>query len=659
LYPVNWNKCVSELLDKPYDNYKTIIREYQPLIVLVNSVYKKLESITEYEILNGNMPINYFIKKSIENKGINKSFENKGINKSFENKGIIKKQLYTEQYIYVYNNNDYISNSIIYHKCWEPNISNIFDNIIKTNINNKTEVIDIGCNIGYYSLICAKNKDISKIYSIDANIDNINMLNMSCIANKITKINPINLAIADKLNENYYPSNKDFAQKIGNIGGLKYVKTLQETTENILSTTIDELVKINKINDIIIMKIDIEGGELNALKGASKTLNENIIKNIIIEILQILKKNNYNIYNIPHNEVGKYNSNINFLDNILKYPIIDINQFVKKIHIQTNILAIKKINTKYIIYTDWIENYLTKEHFNFIKNLEILGWELIKKSQLNIEKIKNTKCIVLCVTYDDFDISLIKCDNVKLIYKIDDLYPFKEIRRKCIANADIIISPYQYLFNTDDIKKYYGNIQMFKTFHIPYSAVNDFFNNINFINNPKNKIFVSGYVDNRYPLRKFIKTSYIFQEYIDFIDHPSYGVYKHNIINDIYYRKLNEYICCFVDASTLKYVLKVFEICSVGSLLLVEDSISEELNKLGFYDNINCIFCNITNLETKIKWILDIKNKNLIDNMRKLGMELVRSKHTTKNRAEQFNNIVIEILQNENLEDDNLNKEIF
>lgn len=27
-----------------------------------------LEDKTEYEILNGNMPINYFIKKSIENK---------------------------------------------------------------------------------------------------------------------------------------------------------------------------------------------------------------------------------------------------------------------------------------------------------------------------------------------------------------------------------------------------------------------------------------------------------------------------------------------------------------------------------------------------------------------------------------------------------------
>lgn len=66
LYPVNWNNCVTEFINKPYDNYKNIIRAYQPLVVLVNSVYKKLECKTEKEILEGNMPINYFINKSVE-----------------------------------------------------------------------------------------------------------------------------------------------------------------------------------------------------------------------------------------------------------------------------------------------------------------------------------------------------------------------------------------------------------------------------------------------------------------------------------------------------------------------------------------------------------------------------------------------------------------
>lgn len=67
IYPVNWINCVKEFIDEPYENYKTIIREYQPLIVLVNSVYKKLENKSDQEILCGNMPINYFLNKSFEN----------------------------------------------------------------------------------------------------------------------------------------------------------------------------------------------------------------------------------------------------------------------------------------------------------------------------------------------------------------------------------------------------------------------------------------------------------------------------------------------------------------------------------------------------------------------------------------------------------------
>ena len=64
LYPVNWNNCVSEFILLPYSNYKTIIREYQPLIALVNPVYKTLE---DEEIFHSNIPLNYFINKSFEN----------------------------------------------------------------------------------------------------------------------------------------------------------------------------------------------------------------------------------------------------------------------------------------------------------------------------------------------------------------------------------------------------------------------------------------------------------------------------------------------------------------------------------------------------------------------------------------------------------------
>ena len=67
MYPINWDKCVEDMLNKPYENYKTFEKDFQPVLILVNSVYKELEKYSEKEILDGNRPLNYFINKSFTN----------------------------------------------------------------------------------------------------------------------------------------------------------------------------------------------------------------------------------------------------------------------------------------------------------------------------------------------------------------------------------------------------------------------------------------------------------------------------------------------------------------------------------------------------------------------------------------------------------------
>jgi hypothetical protein len=67
MYPVNWDKCLEEYVEKPYENYKTLIRPFQPLVILVNSVYTKLESKTDREIDEAQIPLNYFLNKSYSN----------------------------------------------------------------------------------------------------------------------------------------------------------------------------------------------------------------------------------------------------------------------------------------------------------------------------------------------------------------------------------------------------------------------------------------------------------------------------------------------------------------------------------------------------------------------------------------------------------------
>jgi FkbM family methyltransferase len=60
------------------------------------------------------------------------------------------------------------------------------------------------------------------------------------------------------------------------------IKDLYEEIQ-VQSTTIDKVVNANAIKSIFILKIDTEGAELEAIKGARESLSTGIIKNIQIE----------------------------------------------------------------------------------------------------------------------------------------------------------------------------------------------------------------------------------------------------------------------------------------------------------------------------------------------------------------------------------------
>ena len=67
MYPCNWDMCVNEYIIANYYNYEKLIRPFQPLVVLVNSVYKALENYDITDILSTKIPLQYFIHTSFKN----------------------------------------------------------------------------------------------------------------------------------------------------------------------------------------------------------------------------------------------------------------------------------------------------------------------------------------------------------------------------------------------------------------------------------------------------------------------------------------------------------------------------------------------------------------------------------------------------------------
>jgi hypothetical protein len=237
----------------------------------------------------------------------------------------------------------------------------------------------------------------------------------------------------------------------------------------------------------------------------------------------------------------------------------------------------------------------------------------------------------------------------------NDVYPYREIRELCINNCDYLFGTFTYLFPS--WKDKYPKILEKPSCWIPYSAVNEFYSDIKLNENPIKKIFVTGYINDTYPLRKYMIELSKTDDNIEVLPHPNYedNARKHQYINKQYYEKLNTYLCCFNDALTWNYVnIKVFEITAVGSLLLIQDSIEDQLNELGFYNNFNCIMCNKNNLIKKIEWIMDDNNLEEINTIRRKGMELTRSKHNTEERSIKFNNYI----NNLNLELENIGPKV-
>jgi len=137
-----------------------------------------------------------------------------------------------------YGDYDFISNSIKKHKCWEPNVTDTFLNILKKYQN--PIVLDVGCNIGYFSII--SSQQCKQIFSFDANINNINILNESLIINNIQNIQPIHSCISD--NDNIFYKITQENEK--NIGSLQVIEC-NESESNVSTIILDNFINKEEI----------------------------------------------------------------------------------------------------------------------------------------------------------------------------------------------------------------------------------------------------------------------------------------------------------------------------------------------------------------------------------------------------------------------------
>lgn len=148
---------------------------------------------------------------------------------------------------------------------------------------NSEKIFDIGCNVGYTSLVALTNDNVKKILMVDPNPEALTLANKNVICNNY--IHKTNSFLGFVSNQN--AAELEFYTIGYGAAGSMY-KSHAETAAAIGSsykvqtTTIDFLTDYFQwIPDFI--KIDVEGAEFFVLDGARKTLTTNSIK-ILVEM---------------------------------------------------------------------------------------------------------------------------------------------------------------------------------------------------------------------------------------------------------------------------------------------------------------------------------------------------------------------------------------
>lgn len=175
-------------------------------------------------------------------------------------------------------------------------------------------VFDVGANIGELTLMFSRFA--AEVHSFEASRAAFQKLEIICRTANRRNVTLNHLALADRkgvirlhvYNNDYLSFNTQAVRKITELGAAVEPVEIEETP----AVTIDDYCEENKIGQIDLLKIDVEGAELQVLKGARKMLEAKRVKCLTFEFGQatfdmgndpadiehILKKHGYKIRNI-------------------------------------------------------------------------------------------------------------------------------------------------------------------------------------------------------------------------------------------------------------------------------------------------------------------------------------------------------------------------
>ncbi|AFZ27943.1 methyltransferase, FkbM family [Cylindrospermum stagnale PCC 7417] len=137
--------------------------------------------------------------------------------------------------------------------------------------------LDIGANVGIYTLLAASKIKSGSIYSFEALPKNYTRLKENLTLNQFWQVKPYAIAISD------FTGNTGLNLAEGD--SMPFITSnVTKNTITVPTDTLDNLLPAEIIPELTLVKMDIEGAELLAMKGAISLLKQQLHQVWIMEI---------------------------------------------------------------------------------------------------------------------------------------------------------------------------------------------------------------------------------------------------------------------------------------------------------------------------------------------------------------------------------------
>lgn len=252
----------------------------------------------------------------------------------------------------IFNDNDLISYNINRTGIWDKYITHILLELYKLGLTNT--FIDIGANIGYFSILSAPY--CKNVIAFEPNSICVNKFKNSILHNNFNNIqlNAVACGLTNEVKQLvYYTNNIGAATLNKDMFELKMyipiLKSINKKTVDINVINMHHYLTENSIENIDILKIDTEGHEYEILKSIEPYFKNKQVNAVIIELSPMWEKDIYSIDIIHFLKDCEYNyiyylgsndesiTDLNTLKNNITYEhLLELNEKLK--HTQYNLL---------------------------------------------------------------------------------------------------------------------------------------------------------------------------------------------------------------------------------------------------------------------------------------------------------------------------------